>query len=139
MYKSSYADGQKWFEWLRMGASDYATYRINGNGSHDVLDRFKLKGLAKKYCQFLNDNYATDGGRSKVFKQTEGIEFLSKLTFNKMNQDDEGYPLCSVYKEKVLPNERDMCSLCNMHSAYVTINNLWATPEQLKINNNIPF
>ena len=139
MYKATYADGQKWFEWLKMGPSDYITYRINGDGSHDTLDHFTLKSKAKKLCQFLNDNYATEGGLEKVFKSSDAEEFLSKDTFYKMNKDDEGYPLCNIYREKVLPDEDDLCSLCHQHSASVTWNNKWATLEQLEVTNNIPF
>lgn len=139
MYKSSYTDGDKWFEFIKMGPSAYSTYRVNGNGSTTQFDQYKQKSMAKKWTQMMNDNYATEGGRLKVFKQTEGIEFLSKATFNKLNQDDEGYPLCSVYKEKVLPDEQDLCSLCGQHSASVTWNNGWASLEQLKITSNIPF
>lgn len=139
MYKASYAAGEKWFEFLKMGASEYRVLRINGDGSHDSMDTFKLKSAAKKLCQFLNDNYATEGGRAKVFKQSDGEQFLSKDTFYKLNKDDEGFPLCNVYKEKVLPDEDDLCSLCAMHSASVTWNTKWATLEQLKITNNIPF
>ncbi len=139
MYKSSYADGQKWFEYIKMRPSVYATYRVNGDGSTTQFDQYKTEGMAKKWVQFMNDNYATDGGREKVFKSSDAEKYLSKDTFNKMNRDDEGYPLCNVYREKVLPDEDDLCSLCAMHSASVTWNNKWATLEQLKITNNIPF
>lgn len=139
MYKASYAAGQKWFEFLKMAPKAYSVYRINGDGSHTRLDVFETKGLTKKYVQFLNDNYASDGEVEKVFKMSEAEEFLSKKTFSTLNRDDEGFPLCNVHKEKVLPDENDLCSLCAMHSASVTWNNKWATLEQLKITSNIPF
>lgn len=34
--------------------------------------------------------------------------------------DDEGFPLCPEWKEKVLPDEDDLCSLCGKHSASQT-------------------
>ena len=139
MYKASYAAGEKWFEFIKMGAGVYSTYRVNGDGSTTQFDQYKSKAMAKKWVQFMNDNYATAGGVQKVFKMTEAEEFLSKDTFYKLNKDDEGFPLCNVYREKVLPDENDLCSLCHMHSASVTWNNKWATLEQLKITNNIPF
>jgi hypothetical protein len=139
MYKASYANGQKWFEWLKMEPSLYHGYRINGDGSHDTLQHFATKSTAKKWVQFMNDNYASDGGREKVFKMTEAEEFLSKNTFYKMNKDDTGYPLCSVYKEKVLPDEQGLCSLCHMHSASITWGNKWATLKQIEVTNGIPF
>lgn len=139
MYKASYADGQKWFEWLKMSPGVYSTYRVNGDGSITQFDQYKSKAMAKKWVQFMNDNYATPGGVAKVFKMPEAEEFLSKDTFYKMNKDNEGFPLCNVYREKVLPDENDLCSLCAMHSASVTVNNKWATLEELKITNNIPF
>ena len=61
------------------------------------------------------------------------------ITDFSMNGDGEGFPLCNIYKEKVLPDENDLCSLCHMHSASVTWNGKWATLEQLKVTNNIPF
>lgn len=139
MYKASYAAGERWFEWIKMGTKKYVTYYINGDGSTTKLDTYPLKSLAKKYVQQMNDSHATEGGRLKVFKSSDAEEFLSKQTFNKLNRDDEGYPLCNVYKEKVLPDENDLCSLCHQHSASVTWNNKWATLEQLKTTNNIPF
>lgn len=27
------------------------------------------------------------------------------------------FPLCPIYKEQVLPDENDLCSLCGTHSA----------------------
>lgn len=78
MYKASYADGEKWFEWIKMGPSDYLTYRINGDGSHTSFDHYRLKSLAKKWTQFMNDNYATRGGLLKVARMTDGEEFLGK-------------------------------------------------------------
>lgn len=81
MYKSSFVNGDKWFEWLKLGPGDYLTYRINGNGSHTNFDHYKLKSLAKKWVQFMNDNYATHGGRKKVSEMSDGIEFLSKATY----------------------------------------------------------
>lgn len=32
--------------------------------------------------------------------------------------DDEGYPLCPTYGEKVMPDEHGNCSLCNKHVAW---------------------
>ncbi len=139
MYKASYANGEKWFEFLKIGAGAYSTYRVNGDGSITQFDQYKLKSMAKKWVQFMNDNHASAGGRLKVFKNSEGEEFLSKSTFAKMNDDGEGSPLCNIYKEKVLPDENDLCSLCHMHSASVTWNGKWATLEQLEVTNNIPF
>lgn len=138
MYKASYAAGEKWFEFIKMGAGVYSTYRVNGDGSTTAFDQYRTKPMARKWVQFMNDNYATEGGRQKVFKMTEGEEFLSKSTFGKLN-NYEGFPLCNIYKEPVLPDENDLCSLCHMHSASVTWNGKWATLEQLKITNNIPF
>ncbi|MFA5048618.1 MAG: hypothetical protein WC516_06360 [Patescibacteria group bacterium] len=34
-----------------------------------------------------------------------------------MDYDNEGFPLCPKYGEKVLPDENDKCSLCGCHSA----------------------
>lgn len=31
--------------------------------------------------------------------------------------DEDGFPLCPKYQEKVLPDEDDLCSLCSLHSA----------------------
>ena len=139
MYKASYADGQKWFEWIKMEPSAYSTYRVNGDGSITHFDVYRTKGMAKKWVQFMNDNYATEGGREKVFKSTDAHEFLSKATYQKMNQDESGYPLCPVYKEKVLPDEKDLCSLCGQHSASTTVNSEWATLKQLDLVSTIPF
>lgn len=83
MYKASYAAGDKWFEWIKLGPGRYSVYRINGNGSHDTLDMFERKSLAKKYCTFLNDNYATEGGRSKIADMSDGKEFLTPKTYAK--------------------------------------------------------
>lgn len=139
MYKSSYAAGEKWFEYVKPSIATYTCYRVNGDGSTTVLETLKSKYKARNWVQFMNDNYATEGGRAKVFKMSDAEEFLSKDTFYKLNKDDEGFPLCHVYKIKVLPDEDDLCSLCHMHSASVTWNNKWATLEQLNITNNIPF
>jgi hypothetical protein len=139
MYKASYTDGQKWFEWLKMRPSEYLTYRVNGDGSTTGFELCKTAAKARKWVQFMNDNYATDGGKLKVFKSTDGVQFLSKATFDKLNKDDEGYPLCPIYKEKVLPDEQDLCSMCHQHSASVTWGNSWATLEQLKITATLPF
>lgn len=46
--------------------------------------------------------------------------------------DDQGYPLCPVYSEKVLPDEDDLCSLCGEHSASQLYGNGWANLKQIK-------
>lgn len=139
MYKASYANGEKWFEWIKIGAAAYSTYRVNGDGSTTQFDQYRSKAMAKKWVQFMNANYATEGGRVKVFKMTDAEDFLDKWTFGRYNMDDEGFPLCNVYKEKVLPDEDDLCSLCHQHSASVTWDGKFATLEQLKITSKIPF
>lgn len=138
MYKASYANGEKWFEFIKMGTGRWHVLRINGDGSHSGLAWFDTMSKAREHTRKLNDNYATEGGIAKVFKQSDGEQFLSKATFGKLN-NYEGFPLCNIYKEPVLPDEDDLCSLCRMHSASVTWNGKWATLEQLKITNNIPF
>lgn len=139
MYKRTYAAGDTWYEWLKMGAGVYATYRVNGDGSTTSFDQYHSKGMAKKWVQDMNDRSATTGGVEKVFKMSEAEEFLTKATFDKMNKDDAGFPLCSVYREKVLPDESDLCSLCRSHSASVLQGNRWATLEQLNIKSSTPF
>ena len=139
MYKADFVNGDKWFEWIKLSPSNYSVYRINGDGSHTVLDNFKLKSVAKKYCHFLNDNYATEDGLLKVFRLSDGKEFLGRQRYIVMNQDDDGFPLCPVYKEKVLPDENDRCSLCRTHSASVTANGQWASLDTLKDMEIIPF
>lgn len=139
MYKSSYANGDKWYEFIKLAPACYATLAINGDGSHTSLDQYSTKSLAKKYVQYMNDNFATEGGKLKMFKMSEGKEFLSTKTYNLLNRDAEGFPLCPIYKEVVLPDENDLCSLCATHSASVTVGTEWATLAQLKITSNLPF
>lgn len=80
MYKASYANGDKWYEWIKMGASNYQTMRINGDGSHTMFDTYKRKSLAKTWVQFMNDNYATLGGQQKAATMTDGHEYVTKKT-----------------------------------------------------------
>lgn len=48
------------------------------------------------------------------------LDELVKYFTSLKQVDDEGYPLCPIYKEKVLPTEFNLCSLCDKHSATET-------------------
>lgn len=89
MYKASFANGDVWYEWIKMGVRRYHVYRVDGDGSHHVTLVTDSLAIARKDCREENHLYASEGGKNKVAHMTDGAEYLTKEDYTKYSKQPE--------------------------------------------------
>ena len=78
MYKASYAAGDTWYEFIKMGPKDFREYKIEGDGSHHVILTGTSLKTVRDTTRMDNHLYATKGGLLKLARTTDGEQFLTK-------------------------------------------------------------
>lgn len=86
-------------------------------GSQNQPDPSNTDGL----CDTSGLYYGTDDILEPRFCARHFYQIVvsgdGKSNYALVDLDDEGFPLCPEYKEKVLPDEKGNCSLCGKHKA----------------------
>lgn len=89
MYKARYANGDTWYEYIKMAPKEFNEYRVDGDGSHTVILTTDTLKSARSYTRMDNHLYASEGGKNKVAHMTDGKDYLTKEDFEKYSKQPE--------------------------------------------------